>query len=218
MIKALIFDFDGVLVESVDIKTEAFRELFKEYSSDVDELIEYHTFNGGVSRFVKIRYFFERIRGEKLSEKTFNEYCLKFSRLVVDKVVKAPYVAGAEELLNDCFGKYQMYVISGTPNGEIRSIVKERSMGRFFKDVFGSPNEKKNLVKTILGENDLHSSEAIFIGDSRTDAEAAQENDIGFIARVANDEEDWYKDFKIFRKFNNLEGVYAYLSTLNKDM
>ncbi|GAF78578.1 unnamed protein product, partial [marine sediment metagenome] len=31
MIKAIIFDFDGVIVESSDIKTEAFRELFQDY-------------------------------------------------------------------------------------------------------------------------------------------------------------------------------------------
>ncbi len=29
MIKAIIFDFDGVIVESVDIKTKAFARLFE---------------------------------------------------------------------------------------------------------------------------------------------------------------------------------------------
>ena len=42
MINAIIFDFDGVLVESVDIKTQAFKNLFSFAPNHINDIIEYH--------------------------------------------------------------------------------------------------------------------------------------------------------------------------------
>jgi beta-phosphoglucomutase-like phosphatase (HAD superfamily) len=62
LIKAIIFDFDGVIVESVDIKTKAFAKLFESESQDVvEEIVSYHLQHTGVSRFEKFQYIFEQI-------------------------------------------------------------------------------------------------------------------------------------------------------------
>lgn len=58
MIEVIILDFDGVVVESVDIKTEAFRELFQEYEN-VDDIVQYHLQNNAISRFIKFKYIYE---------------------------------------------------------------------------------------------------------------------------------------------------------------
>ena len=59
MIKNIIFDFDGVVLDSVPVKTEAFIKLFQSYEKQhVDKLIEYHLKNGGKSRYLKIKYFY----------------------------------------------------------------------------------------------------------------------------------------------------------------
>ena len=58
-LKAIFFDFDGVLVESVDIKTRAFSKLFEREGEDVvKKVIDYHIDNGGVSRYEKFRYIY----------------------------------------------------------------------------------------------------------------------------------------------------------------
>ena len=36
MIKGIIFDFDGVIVESVSVKTDAFAELYSKYNDDTN--------------------------------------------------------------------------------------------------------------------------------------------------------------------------------------
>ncbi|EJT2953629.1 HAD hydrolase-like protein, partial [Campylobacter coli] len=42
-IKNIIFDFDGVILDSVELKTQAFAELFKEFPKNkVQELVKYH--------------------------------------------------------------------------------------------------------------------------------------------------------------------------------
>ena len=74
MIKAIIFDFDGVIVESVDIKTKAFARLFEhEGKVVVEKVVDYHLRNGGVSRFDKFRYFFNEILRRPLSDQQFEE-------------------------------------------------------------------------------------------------------------------------------------------------
>ena len=62
MVKAIIFDFDGVLVESVDIKTRAFARLFESEENDaVKEIVNYHLGHAGVSRFEKFKYIYNNI-------------------------------------------------------------------------------------------------------------------------------------------------------------
>ena len=55
MIKAIIFDFDGVICESVNVKTIAFKKLFADYPEHQDRIVEYHLVNGGISRYEKLR-------------------------------------------------------------------------------------------------------------------------------------------------------------------
>ena len=62
MIKNIILDFDGVILDSIPVKTEAFKQLFSDFSDDdVDLLIDFHLKNGGMSRYKKIEYFFKNI-------------------------------------------------------------------------------------------------------------------------------------------------------------
>jgi beta-phosphoglucomutase-like phosphatase (HAD superfamily) len=56
MIETIIFDFDGVILESVTVKTEAFRELFSSEPDCPDEIVEFHKRNGGMSRYDKFRH------------------------------------------------------------------------------------------------------------------------------------------------------------------
>tara|TARA_Y100000996_G_scaffold342076_1_gene279461 strand:+ start:84 stop:299 length:216 start_codon:yes stop_codon:yes gene_type:complete len=57
-IKAIIFDFDGVVVKSNHIKTKAFRELYKNQEKNIiNKIINYHKINAGTSRTKKILYF-----------------------------------------------------------------------------------------------------------------------------------------------------------------
>ena len=99
-IRAIAFDFDGVLAESVDIKTRAYALLFKgEGDQSIRQIVDFHLKNGGISRFEKIKKIYNDILNRPLSETHYHELCVQFSNLVVEEVVLAPWVNGAEEFL-----------------------------------------------------------------------------------------------------------------------
>lgn len=215
MIKCLIFDFDGVIAESVDVKTEAFGELFKDYPQHLKNITDYHLANGGMSRFDKFRHIYKNILKEQLSDDKFSELCRRFKELVAEKVVNSPYVKGARELLDSCLGRYVMFVVSGTPEDEIKMIVHRRGLEKYFSDVYGSPETKTELIKKII-RNGFAPREAVFVGDSINDYSAAIETGIYFIARSADKNASWPDNVKIVSKFDNFINVENFLNKLKE--
>jgi len=186
MIKAIIFDFDGVLVESVDVKTQAFAKLFEQHGPEVTRrVVEHHLRNGGMSRFEKIKYYYSHILNKPLSNSELDSLCRRFAGMVVDNVVNAPFVKGADSFLKNNYTKFELFVVSGTPEIELTAIVKHRKMDCFFKGLFGSPENKVTLTRRVIERYKLDKRNVIFVGDSFTDYEAASENGVLFIGRVA---------------------------------
>lgn len=186
LITSIIFDFDGVLVESVDIKTAAFARLFADEGQDVVErVIEYHLRNGGVSRFEKIRYYYEYILRRPLSDELLRKECVRFSALVFDEVVKAPYVPGAREFLDYGRDLYDFFIVSATPQDEIDRIIDKRGMRAFFKKIIGSPLKKNEAVDVLISDFNIKPANTAFVGDALSDYDAARTHGIAFIARVA---------------------------------
>jgi len=216
LIKAIIFDFDGVIVESVDIKTKAFAKLFCHEGPAVAEaVVEYHLQNSGVSRFDKFAYIYNNILHRRITEAIFNDLCNKFSQLVVNEVINAPYVEGAEEFLKEYVKEYKFFVVSATPQEEIESIIEKRGMSGCFSTVYGAPGKKTDLVRKIIKDNSLTSRELIYIGDALSDYEAAKENSVEFIARI-NNNSHLFDDKLSCLKVKNLINLKNILENISK--
>lgn len=186
MIKAIIFDFDGVIVESADIKTEAFRELFSDYPQKIQEIVNYHLANAGISRYIKFRYIYENILGNKLSENKEIELGKRFSQIVLEKVLNTPFVAGAKKFLDTNKNRYQFFIISGTPEEELHNIIYSRRLQGYFKEIHGSPKKKIDIINNILNNYKYTRTEVAYVGDAQSDRIAAEQAGIVFIERRAN--------------------------------
>jgi len=196
MIRAIGFDFDGVLVESVDIKTRAYASLFEDEGPEVvRQIIDYHLADGGISRFEKFRTIYRDILKRELSDERSRFLCSRFSRVVVDAVVAAPWVTGALEFLVRNHERYRMFIISGTPESELQAIVERRSMTRFFEAVRGSPKDKVTLLAEVANELNLIREETVYVGDAKGDWDAAQALGLTFLWRRSPDGAQYLKEF-----------------------
>ncbi len=184
IIKAIIFDLDGVIIESAEIKTRAFELLFADYPDKLPEMIDYHKRNAGISRYVKFQHFYEKILGQELSPENEQGLGDRFSQLVLERVIKAPLVMGVEDFLKDNHRHYLLFVVSGTPEEELHYILRQQGLDIYFRGAYGTPRTKPALIKQVLAEHQLLTKEAVFVGDAESDKAAAAEAGIIFIARV----------------------------------
>jgi phosphoglycolate phosphatase-like HAD superfamily hydrolase len=182
MYKAVVFDFDGVLFDSVNVKTEAFRILMSPYGDLIaDKAVAYHLKHGGISRYKKLRYFHEVYVGESVTDKFINVRAEQFSNLVLEGVVNAKWINGAMESVKSLFEFAPLYICSGTPENELREIVERKRIGSFFKNIYGSPAEKTEILIKICEELQADPLDIVFIGDSITDYHAARDTGVPFI-------------------------------------
>lgn len=185
MIKAVFFDFDGVIAESFDVKTKAFARLFEAYGPQVvEQVVAHHLSHGGVSRFAKILHYHEHFVGKPIDEKELDVWCDRFSALVLDAVVAAPLVPGALELLEQCSVKYDCFIVTGTPQEEMEEIAARKGLAKYFKEIHGSPRTKPEIVRQIMARHQLRPEEAVFVGDAMADYDAAKDSALYFIGRV----------------------------------
>lgn len=185
--RALIFDFDGVIVESEHIKTRAFQTLYREHGPQVvAAVVDYHEANGGISRRKKIRHCHETLLGTDLDGAKLEMLCRQFSALVEDEVVGCDWVPGARELLASQSARRPLFVVSGTPQDELTRIVERRGLAHWFTEVYGSPPEKAVTIRSILARHELDPRTVLFVGDAAADWRAARETGVRFIGRLAD--------------------------------
>ena len=203
-LRALIFDFDGVIAESTDIKKDAFAFLFRAYPKEtVDRVVSYHMQHGGISRFKKFDYIYREILNKKLTPQGKNKLGKQFAGFVYKKVVSCDYVKGAYEFLKKFHVDFKLFIVSGTPEKEIRAIVKKRRLDDFFVEVLGAPQSKVLLNKNILSKYGFKPGEVIYVGDSQDDYYGAVKNKIKFIARITDTNNGFFKGLKIYGRIKD---------------
>ncbi len=184
MITDIFFDFDGVLCESVAVKTEAFKQLYLPYGEDIaNEVVAYHQAHGGVSRYDKIRYYHKNLLHIDITDDELQKWAGRFSELAMAGVVAAPEVPGTSEFLERNKSLYRYYVITATPTDEIKDIMMQKGWSKYFKGIYGSPEKKPYWAKHILETHHLDASHTVFVGDALADEHAAKEVGLTFILR-----------------------------------
>jgi HAD superfamily hydrolase (TIGR01549 family) len=180
VIAAAVFDFDGVVLESADIKTNAFRRLF----DGNEQAVAHHLENVGISRYEKFRYITTEILGRPYTEDEERRLAERFSELVLDEVLTCPFVPGARELLERRAPELPLFVASGTPEDELRHIVAARGLDGMFVGVYGTPATKGEILRRILDQRALERRHVVMVGDARTDLDGAREAGVRFVGRV----------------------------------
>lgn len=182
-VKLIITDFDGVVLESEQAKSQAFYDCFSPFPEYVDQIMAYHHDNTAISRYDKFEYIYKEIFKREYTKEERNWVARRFNDIVFQKVIESPPISGAFEFF-DTFSKLvPIYVVSSTPVEELIKVLEALDIARYFQKVYGTPPEKAMILSKVLRETGTEPSETCFIGDTNEDLKAAQANQIPFIAR-----------------------------------
>jgi phosphoglycolate phosphatase-like HAD superfamily hydrolase len=199
-IKAITFDFDGVVLESADVKTDAFVELFAAYGPAVQAQVKaHHLANTGISRFKKFAWIHTNLLDRSLSEAESRALGDRFSALVLEKVIAAPFVDGARDALAELSARFPLFVASGTPQDELDLVVDRRGLRAWFVEVHGTPREKPEILADVIARRALRPRELLFIGDGRSDHQAAVATGVEFLARTTPDLDGYWREHGVRR-------------------
>jgi phosphoglycolate phosphatase-like HAD superfamily hydrolase len=182
-IKVIILDFDGVVVESNDIKDRVFRKIFNRFPEHSEDLWQYHKKYMSVSRYDKFDYVLKQTgRSGDIDFK--NSLLTEFSESTLSLMRTVPFVQGAQDFLNELQGKIPLYLASVTPANDLEIILNALQIHSIFKKVYGCPPWNKSAaIKDILEREQQTPDRAVLIGDSYGDQRAAKETGIHFIGR-----------------------------------
>ncbi len=204
MIKTILWDFDGVILDSMKIKGDGFRELFSEYPLETLDKIElYHYAHGGVSRFDKIRYFYNKILKQEILEEQVVDLAKIFAKIIEKNLYnKENLIMDSIEFIQKNYQKHNFHIVSGAEHNELNSLCQHFNLSQYFDSIDGSPTKKDILVKNVIEKYNYSKDEVVLIGDTMTDYNASVKNGIGFYGY--NNEAlkrfnyiDSFKDFEI---------------------
>jgi len=181
---AIALDFDGVVVESVGIKDEAFRLLLPEYPDATNTIMSYHLAHNAVDRYAKFRHIAERILGIPFTTALELEWTARFDRLTHERVVRCPFVPGAPDLIEQFKGRVPLYLVSATPERELHAILEERALKGSFAGIFSSSVKKTDALRRIIASEGIPTAAMVFIGDSPEDEQTARACGVTFVART----------------------------------
>ena len=209
-ISVVFWDFDGVIKDSVEVKTNAFVDLFKKFGPAFSSKIKkHHLANGGMSRFEKIPLYAKWV-GLNLDEKGLYEYSKKFSDLVVKKVIESDWVDGVERILreNPLFQKF--ILVSATPEKELLYILDALDLRKCFINVYGSPVSKKDAIKKSINQIKISNKKCLMIGDAQADMLGALDNNVLFLLRTHKHNKLMLKNFsgQTILNFINYESIF----------
>ena len=179
----VFWDFDGVIKDSVEVKTQAYFQLFKPFGSVVAEKVrKHHEVHGGMSRFDKLPIYMQWA-GLEPNQSTVSEYCEQFTQRVLQGVIDAPWVAGVERYLSSNSNQQAFILVSATPQDELEHILHVLDLTKCFAEVYGAPISKRDAIGKTLRARGLDARDCLMIGDSQADLDAAVASQVPFLLR-----------------------------------
>ncbi len=218
---SLIFDCDGVVLNSNKIKTEAFRSILKNFNQDaVNEFIDYHKKNGGISRYVKLENFLKFIVPKYCKNFHSNENQLKLLLKNYSKECKLSLydseVARGLDKLREILKDIPWLIVSGGDQSELKEVFKYKNISELFNGgIFGSPDKKIDILKREIS-NGLIKYPSLMFGDSKLDHIAAKSQKIDFLFVSQWTDFKEYLPYCKNNSINIIKSVYDFVEISNQ--
>jgi phosphoglycolate phosphatase-like HAD superfamily hydrolase len=184
---AVIFDCDGVLLDSNTLKVALFREVVAAAGfapADVARFSAFQAANFGMSRY---RLFEALLGWEELVARpvvTQPELVAAYATLLRGRYVTCPATPAMREVVGGIAA--ERFVVSGSDEAELREVLAERGDAALFRTILGSPVTKERNIALVLADLDtrhpgLPRDQVVFVGDAEADWRGASAHGIRFV-------------------------------------
>lgn len=181
-VSVAVFDCDGVILESNQLKTEGFRAALPgEPSEQVEEFVTFHKVNGGVSRYVKFEHYFREIKKLNGFEGELDQALRRYSDFVRAALLSCDEIPGIRATLESLKARsVPCAVNSGGDEAELRELFQVRGLDEYFAEILGSPKTKIDNLE-ILKQQGYLQGPGVYFGDAKSDLTAASEFGLDFV-------------------------------------
>jgi phosphoglycolate phosphatase-like HAD superfamily hydrolase len=179
--QTLVFDCDGVILNSNKIKTQAFYDVAKVYGHEPAQILkDYHILNGGISRYEKFEFLLKNILQKPIETQELNKLLSNFSKEVKKALLTCEVAMNIKELRSKTENT-KWLIVSGGDQAELREVFKQRGLDSYFDGgIFGSPHAKDEILSRVT-KSGLIINPTLFLGDSKYDFIVSRQFNLDFI-------------------------------------
>ncbi|OEJ66117.1 HAD family hydrolase [Magnetovibrio blakemorei] len=178
MIKCVVFDFDGTLYDSNEIKQRAFFDSSSEYAEAHDFLRQLLANPDAGDRYAIFREFAAHLVSLGLSDEAAPELGLKlaknYSDICFKRISRCKEISGSEATLRSLKqSSLKLYINSATPDEALKALVDSRNISPLFDGILGSSHSKTTNLIFILHKENIMNDQMIMVGDNNADYQSA---------------------------------------------
>lgn len=171
MVRCIVFDFDGTLVDSNAVKQRAYFDIFPPpYRPHVESVLRDRKY---ANRFEKIDLIVRRMTGTPPAQEEIARYAAAYNDICEAHQATCDERRGAGKVLARLATRIPLYLWSGTFEVPLRRIVSQRGWSGFFRGIFGSPDSKADNLARIALHAALPCEALLVVGDTCDDLDAA---------------------------------------------
>jgi HAD superfamily hydrolase (TIGR01509 family) len=189
VLKWIFLDFDGVIMDSMTLKLDAYCFALEEYGFDREKLKTQQLLYAGLSRSRAVPLMFAALAGKPMTEEAKERALRRFAEEDLRLRPRMRLIPGVKEFLQEAERRRMpLAVVTGTPQEVIDGTVDLFDLREFFREVHGYPPAKPERLRDLLERHGLKPEEAIYVGDAVVDQKSAAEVGIPFVAINAGDD------------------------------
>lgn len=186
MISCIVFDFDGTIIDSNQIKYDAFFQIFPSNEKTKMVIKKILDTYREKSRYFIIRQILVELYKRKFLkisklENGVSSYAGRYNAIVEKRSIVCNEIKGARKSLEELSKSYNLYINSTTPLNSLKRILTQRLMSNYFKGVYGGPKSKLQNLLNILKKEKIPAKKILIVGDGKSDLELARKVGCHFI-------------------------------------